>query len=75
MTTNHDYLKKDIVAQRLMRILRIFCNEKLSHDSDSDHEIDSLYRLHTSEYFAATQIICKHEKTCTNYPRIFTVFL
>ena len=58
-----------------MRILRIFCNEKLSHDSDSDHEIDSVYRLHTSEYFAATQIICKHEKTCTNYPRIFTVFL
>ena len=58
-----------------MRILRIFCNEKISHNSDSDHEIDSVYRLHTSEYFAATQIICKHEKTCTTYPRIFSVFL
>ena len=33
-----------------MRILRIFCYEKISHDSDSDHELDSVYRFHTSEY-------------------------
>ena len=58
-----------------MRILRIFCNNKISHDSDSDHELDSVYRLRTSNLFAATQMICRHEKTCTNYPRIFTVFL
>ena len=33
-----------------MRTLRIFCNNKISHDSDSDHELDSVYRFHTSEY-------------------------
>ena len=37
-----------------MRTLRIFCNNKISHDSDSDQELDSVYRFHTSEYFRDT---------------------